>query len=134
MFIMDERSRIKFNPVTREIEIEGSEDFVKNYFNKIQKLLSVAEEPVQTGQRAKRTGVARRARKVVVKLPGEKKGKKKSNFDTVLELIMGSSEGINTTELKQRTGLSEQQIWGIIYRAEKVGKIKKAKRGVYVST
>ena len=130
---MNERSRIKFNPVTREIEIEGSEDFVKNYFNKIQKLLSTIEESVPTGPPAKRAGSVRRSRKADVKQPGEKKGKKKSNFDTVLELIMESPDGINTTDLKERTGLSEQQIWGIIYRAEKVGKIKKAKRGIYVS-
>jgi len=130
---MDERSRIKFNPVTREIEIEGSEDFVKDYFNKIQKMLSVAGEPVQAGQRAKRTGVAKRTGKAVVKQPGEKKGKKKSNFETVMELIMESPDGINTTDLKERTGLSEQQIWGIIYRAEKGGKITKAKRGIYIS-
>jgi hypothetical protein len=130
---MDERSRIKFNPITREIEIEGTEDFVKNYFNKIQKMLSDAGQPVKAGPRARVVGVAKRARKAVVKLPGEKKTKKKSNFDTVLELIEANPQGINTTELKQRTGLSEQQIWGIIYRAEKVGKIKKARRGVYVS-
>jgi hypothetical protein len=130
---MNERSRIKFNPVTREIEIEGSEDFVKDYFNKIEKLLSMSGESGKAGQRVKRTDIAKQARKAVVKQPGEKKGKKKSNYDTVLELIMKSPDGINTTELKDRTGLSEQQIWGIIYRAEKVGKITKAKRGIYVS-
>ncbi len=36
---MEERSRIRFNPATREIEIEGSEEFVRIYFGKVQKLL-----------------------------------------------------------------------------------------------
>ena len=29
---MTERSRIRFNPVTSEIEVEGTEEFVKTYF------------------------------------------------------------------------------------------------------
>lgn len=33
-------SRIKFNPVTKEIEVEGSEQFVKTYFGKLQAMLS----------------------------------------------------------------------------------------------
>ncbi|MBN1615481.1 MAG: type IV toxin-antitoxin system AbiEi family antitoxin domain-containing protein [Deltaproteobacteria bacterium] len=130
---MDERSRIKFNPITSEVEIEGTEDFVKNYFSKIQKLLSNAGQTAKAGRPVKAIGAARRTGKAALKLPGEKSGKRKSNFDTVLELIAENPEGINTADLKQRTGLSEQQIWGIIYRAEKVGKIKKVKRGVYVS-
>jgi len=43
---MGEQSRIKFNPVTKEIEIEGSEKFVKTYFDKIQAMLSGKEEAV----------------------------------------------------------------------------------------
>jgi len=43
---MGEQSRIKFNPVTKEIEIEGSEQFVKTYFDKIQSMLSGAQEAV----------------------------------------------------------------------------------------
>ena len=37
---METKSRIKFNPVTQEIEIEGSEKFVKTYFDKIQSNVS----------------------------------------------------------------------------------------------
>lgn len=46
---MVEISRIKFNPVTKEIEIEGSEKFVKTYFNKIQTMLTGKKE---TGTKA----------------------------------------------------------------------------------
>jgi len=45
---MGGQSRIKFNPVTKEIEIEGSENFVKTYFDKIQTMLSGKEENVAT--------------------------------------------------------------------------------------
>ncbi|MEI7637866.1 MAG: hypothetical protein WCJ37_11210 [Syntrophus sp. (in: bacteria)] len=43
---MGGQSRIKFNPITKEIEIEGSEQFVKAYFDKIQAMLSGAQEAV----------------------------------------------------------------------------------------
>jgi len=31
---MQKNTRIRFNPITKEIEIEGSETFVKSYFKK----------------------------------------------------------------------------------------------------
>ena len=41
---MKENSRIRFNPGTKEIEIEGSEEFVKTYFNKLQAMISGTPE------------------------------------------------------------------------------------------
>ena len=32
---MEKNSRIRFSPVTKEIEVEGSERFVKAYFSKL---------------------------------------------------------------------------------------------------
>ncbi len=37
---MKENSRIRFNPVTKEIEVEGTESFVKTYFGKLQAMIS----------------------------------------------------------------------------------------------
>lgn len=45
--------------------------------------------------------------------------------------IIQASKGITTAELKKQTGLTEKQIWGITYRAAKLGKIKKSIRGIY---
>jgi hypothetical protein len=41
---MKENSRIRFNPGTKEIEIEGSERFVKAYFNKLREMISGTSE------------------------------------------------------------------------------------------
>jgi predicted transcriptional regulator of viral defense system len=49
----------------------------------------------------------------------------------ILGLIQGSAEGISTVELKEKTGLAESQIWSIVNRTAKAGKIRKVKRGVY---
>ncbi len=109
-----EKSRIKFNPVTKEIEIEGSEQFVKKYFSIIQTMITesrVSREPVPV----KRT----------------RAGRKGSKTATVLALIGSAKNGITTTDLKKKTGLADRQIWAIIYKAEREGKIRKAGRGVY---
>lgn len=110
---MEERSRIKFNPATREIEVEGSESFVKAYFAKIQKLLAEEEETKSVK---------------AASAPGVKRG---DIYDTVMGIIAQTADGINTSDLMEKTGLTSQQIRSVIYRAEKQGKLRKAKRGLY---
>jgi NADPH-dependent glutamate synthase beta subunit-like oxidoreductase len=125
-----DQSRIKFNPVTKEIEIEGSEKFVKIYFTKIQALISgtkgtVAKAPIKEKPIKKARPSKAKGKKPV------KQSKKRSNVDTVLTFVQKSPEGITTTELKKKTGLTDKQIWAIIANAKKAGKIKQVKRGVY---
>jgi len=143
---MGGQSRIKFNPVTKEIEIEGSESFVKTYFDKIQAMLSGKEEAVAAAP-IKETAVEEKAldEKPVKKIRQSKKalrvakeevsavkGKRGDMSKAVLALILDSPEGITTTELEEKTGLKDRQIWAVISYAKKAGKIKQAKRGVYV--
>jgi hypothetical protein len=158
---MDEKSRIRFNPVTKEIEVEGSESFVKTYFDKIQAMISgTAEEKAKTNRepeavteapakeaeekpkevkdpsvsKAKKAPktvkptVAKKIQKAGKKAPAEKRV---TNIDLVVSLIQGVPEGISTAELKTRTGLAESQLWNIVTRASKEGKIRKMKRGLY---
>ena len=127
---MVEKSRIKFNPVTKEIEIEGSEKFVKTYFTKIQALISGTKGTVAKVPIKEKPVKKARPSKVKGKKP-TKQSKKGSNVDTVLTLVQKSPEGITTTKLKKKTGLTDKQIWAIIANAKKAGKIKQVKRGVY---
>jgi hypothetical protein len=121
---MANNSRIRFNPVTKEIEVEGTEQFVKTYFAKLQAMLSGA-----TKKEAKETEAVLAKVKKAKRKKG--KGKRITNIAAVLELIQGNPEGISTTQLKKKTKLSERQIWSIVNRAAKIGKIQKIKRGVY---
>ena len=120
---MAEKSRIKFNPETKEMEIEGSESFVKATLDKIQAMLSGAPE--------KKVAVKKeRPSKKAPKVP--KTGTIRGPLSKlVLTLIQSSTEGISTAELKEKTGLKESQLWPIISRCKKVGKIKQVKRGMY---
>ena len=143
---MKENSRIRFNPVTKEIEVEGSESFVKTYFKKLQEMVfgptkekvkmkrapkAATETPVKKAKKAPKAvkpPAAKKAKKATKKEPGVKRI---TNIDAVVSLIQGTPEGISTAELKEKTGLAERQIWSIVNRASKVGKIRKVKRGVY---
>ncbi|PKN34605.1 MAG: hypothetical protein CVU61_07340 [Deltaproteobacteria bacterium HGW-Deltaproteobacteria-19] len=145
--------RIKFNPSSMEIEIEGSQVFVETYFDKIQSLiLSVAqevrEEPRRKkgrspkkavkagkGMKAKKAGKEKKVRKPAMqnKRAGGRRVRGSSNTDRVLDLIRKNPSGVTTSDLKSNTGLSEQQIWGVIYAAEKRGKVRKVKRGMYAA-
>ncbi len=129
---MKEKSRIRFNPVTKEIEVEGSEAFVKTYFQKLQRLLS--QSPESKGEKMPRAkaGAAGKAKKAKAK-PGKKRAGKKTQMDAVVSLVRGAEGGITTSALKEKTGLAERQIWSVVYRAEKQGVIKKTKRGLYVA-
>ena len=140
---MKENSRIRFNLGTKEIEIEGSESFVKTYFNKLQTMISgnpeittkeskpVKAAPVKMEKKQPRASKAR-PRGKAVKVAAKKPGKKRvTHIDMIVGLVQTSREGISTAELKEKTGLDERQIWSIVNRASKVGKIKKMKRGLY---
>jgi hypothetical protein len=121
---MEERSRIRFNPVTKEIEVEGSETFVRTYFDKLHQLL--AQQPGGRGKMPPRTiSRPRRNAKSAAAV-------KETQMDTIVRLVESSAGGITTAGLKNKAGLSERQIWSIVYRAQKAGKIKKTQRGLYV--
>jgi hypothetical protein len=150
---MKENSRIMFNPVTKEIEVEGSELFVKTYFDKLQAMISgspkkavaVKEKPLKVKAAPKKKAKVQKVKaakkinavkpsiaKKVKKVQQEKIGEKKvSNVDRVLELIQSSTEGISIPELRKKTGLTGQQIAFIINRAAKKGKIQRMNRGIW---
>ncbi len=121
---MTEKSRIRLNPSTKEIEIEGTEQFVSKYFDVIHKMIlaSRTSGPIQ-----KTAGAVK---------PGKRTGRpggRGSKTNAVLDLVQGSKKGVTTTELEKKTGLSARQIWAILYKAKKEGKVKKAGRGVYIA-
>jgi hypothetical protein len=137
--IMAERSRVKFNPVTKEMEIEGSESFVKATLDKLQAMLSgspakkvaVKKEPKAVNvPRRKPAKKARQLKKAPKATTGPKRG---ALSKAVLALIHGSPEGIAMAELKEKTGMKDVQIRNVLSSVIKRGKIRTVKRGVYVA-
>ena len=112
---MKENSRIRFNPGTKEIEIEGSESFVKTYFNKLQAMISGTPEkktkeskpvkaaPVKAEKKqpkAVKELPSKAAKKATKKEPGEKRI---THIASVLGLIQESTEGLSTADLKEKS-------------------------------
>ena len=55
--------------------------------------------------------------------------------DIVLEIIKETGdEGVNFAEIQDKTGFDEKKIRNVIFRLNKLGKIKRKNRGIYVAT
>jgi len=70
--------------------------------------------------------------KKTVALKG-KRAKKLSDTDKVLRVIRGHKKGVDILKLKKKTGFADSKVRAIVYRASKEGKIKRVRRGVYIS-
>ena len=126
---MAENARVKFNPDTKEMEIEGSESFLAATFDKLQAMLSgapVKKVPIQKEPKAARIRPEKKASPVAT---GAKRG---TLSKTVLALISSSPEGISMSELKEKTGMKEMQIRNVLSSVIQQKKIQTIRRGVYV--
>lgn len=77
------------------------------------------------------------------KAPAKKKTAKKSSsvtkkagaetaFDSVVNIISRSKQGVNTSQIKDKTGFNDKKIANIIYKAKNRKLIKSVSKGVYV--
>jgi hypothetical protein len=165
-------SSIKFNQLTKEIELKGSESFIESNFNKIQDLLvqsfgvkknmasrrtKANQEPISfvemkeslTGAEIKRHELSEASpillaikktsihelkatrppfRKYIRKvgIPGHER--------IVVEVVEQKPNEISIASLKEKFGLSDSKIGGIIRDAEKLGKVRRVMNGSYVWT
>ncbi len=53
--------------------------------------------------------------------------------DTVLETIKGLKQGAGFADIQAKTGYNEKKLRNIIFRLNKLGKIKRKSRGVYIA-
>lgn len=120
---------------------------LKALIQKVEKILSKIDTPEKpeakpkTAKKAVKPGKAATPKKPVEKPAAKKAPKKPSEIkatgemsDAVLSLIQSTAEGVNTDQIIEQTGFSKAQVWGIVSRAKKAGKIKTGKRGIYVAS
>jgi hypothetical protein len=163
---------IKFNLLTKEIEVEGSESFIESNFNKIQDLLVESfgakkimvsikteknQEPISFVKMkasqadaeiercelseaspilpAAKSSIPEIAHGLSVKRPPLRKYIRKEGLPghqrNVVEVAEQKPKEISIASLKEKFGLSESKIGGIIRDAEKLGKIKRVMNGSY---
>ena len=164
---------IKFNLLTKEIEVKGSESFIESNFNKIQDLLvesfgvkkmivsrktKTTQEPIsvvkmkesQAATEIKRhelsemspilpateSFIAEFSHELKAKRPPLRKYIRKEGLPgherIMVEVVEQKPREISIASLKEKFGLSESKIGGIIRDAEKLGKIRKVMNGSYV--
>jgi hypothetical protein len=54
-------------------------------------------------------------------------------YDKVLEVIKGYNQGVGFSEIQAETGFDEKKIRNIIFRLNKIGKIRRKSRGLYIA-
>jgi hypothetical protein len=54
-------------------------------------------------------------------------------YDRVLEVIKGFKQGAGFTDIQAGTGFDEKKIRNIIFRLNKIGKIRSKSRGLYIA-
>jgi hypothetical protein len=52
--------------------------------------------------------------------------------DSVLEVIKSFRQGVDFAEIQSRTGFAEKKLRNIIFNLNKMGKISRKRRGVYI--
>jgi len=166
-------SVIKFNQLTKEIEMTGSESFIESNYNEIQNLLdksfgvkkmiasgktktnkesisSVTMKESQAGAEIKRhelsqaSPISSAIKSSTPEISQESKAKRPSVRKYIrtegipgrqritVEVVEQKPREVSIASLKEKFGLSESKIGGIIRDAEKLGKIRKSLNGSYV--
>ena len=54
--------------------------------------------------------------------------------DVVFETIKRSRKGLGFADIQAKTGFDEKKIRNIIFRLNKIGKIKRKSRGIYIAS
>jgi len=91
-------------------------------------------EKGQAAAKAKPKAKAKSAKKAPAKKKpvAKEKTAKLTATDQVVSIIKRSKKGVDAPTLMKKTGLADITIRNILFRAGKLGKIKRAGRGVYV--
>jgi len=168
-------SVIKFNQLTKEIEMTGSESFIESNFNEIQNLLDesfgvkkmiasiktkekASQRPISSVTMKRFQAGAEITRHELSEAPPESPATKASAPEIsqeskakrpplrkyirkegtpghqriTVEVVEQKPREVSIASLKEKFGLSESKIGGIIRDAEKLGKIRKSLNGSYV--
>ncbi|MFC1825710.1 hypothetical protein ACFL9T_23620 [Thermodesulfobacteriota bacterium] len=100
----------------------------------VDKIENIIDE-LETRSTKKTKGKRKPGKKQAKKTPAKKTARKtvkKTATGAVMAAIERSRKGVDTATLKKKTGLTDKQIWNIINRLKREGKIKSAQRGIYV--
>jgi transcriptional regulator NrdR family protein len=92
--------------------------------------VAVKAKPKKRPAARKKKAAPRKPRRKKIR---PKKTKKVTDTGQVLNVIKRYKKGVDIDKLKKKTGFADSKIRAIVFRANKEGKIKRIRRGVYIS-
>jgi len=104
-------------------DLQALNKSVKALEKKMEKLIKDLDE----GEKAKTTKKA-----LPKKAPAKKRTAKLTATDKVLRIINRSKKGVDAPNLVKKTGFNDKKIQNILFRNNKLGRIKRVDRGKYV--
>ena len=114
---------------SRQPAVAERKKAIKNLFGKFGDLMADVKKVDMVVAHA----TAAPKKKAPAKKPAVRKIRKQSPTVVVLKTIKSHKKGIHIATLRKITGLPDNSIRNILYRAAKEGKIKRISRGVYAS-
>ncbi len=108
-------------------ELQSIKKELKTIGVKLEKMIKAVDKAGKKGKTAP-SKKARPKKKASVK----KVGGEVTAYAIVVNIIARSKNGANTETLMKKTGFDAKKIANIIYKAKNKGKIKIAKKGVYI--
>jgi hypothetical protein len=115
--------------VTPEIAARKTADALKSLTRTMERMTKSVEKFEREQISRKRKTKAKSKAKPVRRTPAKKKAP--TATDQVLKIIKRSKKGVDVPTLAKKTGFEDKKVRGIVYRAVKQGKIKRAGRGLY---
>jgi hypothetical protein len=103
----------------------------KKDFEKLNAKLDQLEKLIKAG-----TGAGKRTRVAAGRTVDRESVRSKSGataYDRVLEVIKGFRQGARFSEIQAETGFDEKKIRNIIFRLNKIGRIRRKSRGLYIA-
>ncbi len=116
---------IKFAIQHYNIPTKKDVDKVMARLDRLEKMIK------QTGKAVKPAPA--KAPKKAVKAVKPRAKSKSAALDAVLDAVSSADGGVSVKEIQNITGFDPKKIRNIIYRLNKLGQIKRARRGVYVA-
>jgi len=109
-------------------------DALKVLTKQTEKLIKAVDKFEKDKAAKKAKDKAKPARKAAAKkAPAKKKAPALTATDQVVNIIKRSKKGVDVPTLVKKTGFEDKKIRNILNRALRQGKIKRARRGIYVA-
>ena len=106
---------------------------IEKKLEKLIKEIDKNQKPKVAKKAAAKPAMAKTTKKAPAKrVPAKKKPAEITATDQVLKIINGSKNGVDAPTLMRKTGFNEKKVRNILQRTYKLGKIKRAEKGIYV--